>query len=254
VARDERDWRLDEEARAGQEHLDRAYVAAYDTKSPTDWSDEVATLLSLGVGAKSTVVDLGAGTGTFALAIAPHVMRVVGVDVSDAMVDKMRSRGIEAAHAGFLTYEHEGAPPDAVFTRNALHHLPDFWKAVALERIAHMLRPAGVLLLEDLVYSFEPVEADQAIASWLESAPDDPTVGWTADQLAEHVRTEHSTFTWLLEPMLERTGFEIRERWVSASQAYASYACVLLDRDTRQPASSRRRIHSGGARTGSMTS
>jgi SAM-dependent methyltransferase len=57
--------------------------------------------------------------------------------------------------AGFLSYEHEGDPPDAVFTRNALHHLPDFWKAAALERIARLLRPRGVLLLRDIVYSFE---------------------------------------------------------------------------------------------------
>ena len=35
-----------------------------------------------------------------------------------------------------LTYEHEGDPPDAVLTRNALHHLPDFWKVAGLERIA----------------------------------------------------------------------------------------------------------------------
>src|SRR3989442_11336867 len=63
-------------------HLDADYVAAYDEKSPTDWSEDVATLQALGIGPTSTVVDLGAGTGTFALAIAPHVARVVAVDVS----------------------------------------------------------------------------------------------------------------------------------------------------------------------------
>jgi len=138
----------------------------------------------------------------------------------------MQSRGIEAVRAGFLTYEHEGKRPDAVVTRNALHHLPDFWKAIALVRIARLLRPEGVLLLEDLVYSFDPADADQAIATWLAAAPDDPALGWTADELAEHVRTEHSTFTWLLEPMLERAGFEIRERRLSHLQTYAAYVCI----------------------------
>lgn len=219
-------WEYNELAHAGPEHLDPAYVAAYDSKSPTDWSEEVAELLRLGVGATSTVVDLGAGTGAFARSIAPHVARVVAVDVSEAMVAAMRRHGVEAVRAGLLSYEHEGEPPDAVMTRNALHHLPDFWKVIALERIARLLRPGGVLLLQDIVYSFEPADASAAVATWLASAPTDPSKGWTAEQLAEHVREEYSTFTWLLEPMLERAGFEIRTRRPSQNAIYAAYTCI----------------------------
>jgi SAM-dependent methyltransferase len=221
-------WELDELSHAGHEHLDATYVAGYDQKSPTDWSGDVAELLALGIGAFSTVVDLGAGTGTFAEAIAPHVQRVVAVDVSEAMVAKMREHGIEAVRAGFLTYEHQGEPPDAVMTRNALHHLPDFWKALALIRIARMLRPGGFLLLRDLVFSFAPGEASASIQAWLDSSPTDPARGWTSAQLAEHVRTEHSTFTWLLEPMLERAGFEVRTRSLSNDGIYAAYTCVRV--------------------------
>jgi SAM-dependent methyltransferase len=221
-------WEFDELAHAGQEHLDPAYVAAYDEKSPTDWSEEVAELLRLGVGATSTVVDLGAGTGAFVRAITPHVARVVAVDVSEAMVAAMRGHGVEAVRAGFLSYEHEGDPPDAVVTRNALHHLPDFWKAVALERIARLLRPGGVLLLQDIVYSFEPADASAAFAGWFASAPTDPSKGWTAEQLAEHVREEYSTFNWLLEPMLEHAGFEIRARRPTGNGICAAYTCIRL--------------------------
>jgi SAM-dependent methyltransferase len=221
-------WELDELSHAGQEHLDAAYVAGYDQKSPSDWSEAVAGLQALGIGGSSTVVDLGAGTGTFAEAIAAHVRRVVAVDVSEPMVAKMRERGIEAVQAGFLTYEHQGEPPDAVLTRNALHHLPDFWKALALSRIAQMLRPGGVLLLQDLVFSFALREARSSIQVWLDSAPTDPARGWTSAQLAEHMRTEHSTFTWLLEPMLERAGFEVRERFLSDDGIYGAYTCVRV--------------------------
>lgn len=220
-------WQFDEVAHAGSEHLDAGYIAAYDEKAATDWSEDVAALLALGVGAKSTVVDLGAGSGTFARAIAPHVARVVAVDVSQPMIEAIRARGVEAVRAGFLSYQHDGDAPDAVFTRNALHHLPDFWKAIALDRVAHLLRPGGVLRLRDLAYSFEPAEADAAIASWFAAAPEDPAAGWTAAQLAEHVRGEHSTFTWLLEPMLEHAGFEIVDRWLSPTRTYAAYTCVL---------------------------
>lgn len=226
MSRDSQSWQLDELAHAGREHLDAAYVAAYDEKSQTDWTDDIAALLALGIGATSTVVDLGAGTGGFATAIAPHVARVIAVDVSAPMVAAMRARGVEAVHGGFLSYEHQGKPPDAVFTRNALHHLPDFWKAIALERVARLLRPGGVLRFRDLVYSFEPKEADEVIAQWLDAASDDPAAGWTAAELAEHVREEHSTFTWLLEPMLERAGFEVRDRALTPTRTYAAYTCI----------------------------
>ncbi len=225
LGRDE--WQFDEVGHAGPEHLDPEYVAVYDTKSPTDWTADVETLLAWASAESSTVVDLGAGTGAFASAVAPHVARVVAVDISEAMVAAMRASGIEAVRAGFLTYEHQGDPPDAVYTRNALHHLPDFWKAIALGRIARLLRPGGVLLLKDLVYSFELRESDEAIDAWLDAAPNDPAVGWTATQLAEHVRDEHSTFTWLLEPMLVHAGFEIRERRLTENRVFAEYVCVL---------------------------
>jgi SAM-dependent methyltransferase len=144
------------------------------------------------------------------------------------MVAKIRARGIEAVQAGFLRYDHQGEPPDAVMTRNALHHLPDFWKALALSRIAQMLRPGGVLLLRDLIFSFAPGEARSSIQRWLDAAPTDPAHGWTSAQLAEHVRTEHSTFTWLLEPMLERAGFEVVARFLSDGGIYAAYTCVRV--------------------------
>src|SRR5215813_7693566 len=118
----------------------------------------------------STVVDLGAGTGQFALAITPYVRQVIAVDVSAPMVARLRERGVEAVHAGFLTYEHSGDPADAVVTRNALHHLPDFWKAVALTRIAEMLSAEGVLVVKDLVFSFDPDEGKAAFEYWFSSA------------------------------------------------------------------------------------
>ena len=55
-------------------------------------------------------------------------------------------------------------------------------------------------------------------------AVDDPARGWTATELAEHVRIEYSTYSWLFEPMLERTGFEILDRDY-AREAYGAYRC-----------------------------
>jgi len=133
---------------------------------------------------------------------------------------------VEVVQAGFLTYGHDGEPVDFVYSRYALHHLPDFWKAIALCRIARMLRPGGVLRLWDVVYGFEPADAEQRIEAWItETMAADVERGWTRAELAEHVRDEHSTFTWLLEPMIERAGFEIVDASHSASGMDARYLC-----------------------------
>jgi SAM-dependent methyltransferase len=225
-------WFPDELPLAGAEHLDPAYAAGFDRKTGGGAEEEVEVLVEFGLGQDSTLVDLGAGTGTLALLAAAHCRRVVAVEPSDAMLQVLHKRlraapndRLEVVQAGFLTYDHMGLPADVVYSRNALHHLPDFWKTVALGRIRAILRPGGLLVLRDVVYSFEPHEAEQTFERWFAEAPRDPADGWTQTDLEEHVRDEHSTFTWLLEPMLEHAGFEILERDYRPQRTYAGYVC-----------------------------
>ncbi len=226
-----RDWWLDESEFAGAEHLDEAYVPAYDAKAQVDPTEDVERLVGLGLGAKSLLVDMGAGTGVFSLAAAATGASVITVDVSPAMTAVIASRAavaglenVKAVEGGFLSYEHLGLPANFVYTRNALHQLPDFWKVIALDRLAAMLTPGGMLLLRDLVFDLEPDAVETGIEEWMRGAVDDPAKGFTSDDLADHVRTEYSTFTWLLEPMLEHVGFEILER-SSRRAAYGMYLC-----------------------------
>src|SRR6185437_15537703 len=188
---------LEELALAGPEHLDGDYVAGYDRKAGFDPSPDLELLRSRGLDTDSTLVDLGAGTGTFALAVAPFCKRVVAVDVSPAMLDAVRAKiaaqgvtNVECVQAGFLSYDHAGTPPEFVYTRNALHHLPDFWKAVALERLASLMPGGGVLRLRDLVFSYEPAGVEVGIAAWLDRAVASSDEGWTREELEAHLRDE----------------------------------------------------------------
>jgi len=231
--RESRGWVADEVDHAGRENLDGDHAARYDDKEDAGAADELVALTELGLDASATVVDLGAGTGQFALAAAEAVDRVVAVDVSAVMLDRLRAKlrrdcveNIECVNAGFLTYEHRAAPADLVYSRYALHHLPDFWKALALCRMAQALRPGGMLRLWDIVYGFEPGEAETSIERWIvDTASDSLGHGWTRPELEEHVRDEHSTFTWLLEPMIERAGFTIEQAEISDDRIFARYTC-----------------------------
>jgi SAM-dependent methyltransferase len=234
VAGDPDSWWLDERAHAGREHFDEAHARRYDAKMDAGAAAEVALLQRGGfLAADSTVVELGTGTGQFALAAAQVCARVVAVDVSPIMLERLREKlaagagpDVETVDAGFLTYEHAGEPADVVYSRFALHHLPDFWQAIALRRIAGMLRPGGVLRLSDVVYGFGPDEAEERIEAWITALmAADVEAGWTRAEIAEHVRDENSTFTWLLEPMIERAGLAIAEATYSPDGMLAQYLC-----------------------------
>jgi len=223
-------WVLDEVASAGRENLDADHVARYDTKEDASAAAELALLEELGLHGSSELVDLGAGTGQFVLAAAAVCARVVAVDVSPVMLRRLRSKveaakleNVEVARAGFLSYEHRGRPADFVYSRYALHHLPDFWKAMALARIHRIVRPGGVLRLSDVVYSFDSAEAGERIEAWCATGGHDVEAEWSRAELEEHVRDEHSTFTWLLEPMIERSGFEIEDARYSPDGFFAQY-------------------------------
>jgi Methyltransferase domain len=225
---------LREIALAGPEHLDPAYVAGYDRKARFDPAEDVAALRAYGLDANATLIDFGGGTGTFAVAAASVCKRVIAVDVSAPMLDAIRKKAaasgaanIDCVQAGFLGYRHEGPAPDFIYTRNALHHLPDFWKGVALTRLAGLLPREGILQLRDLVFSFDLSQAETGIANWLQTcAADRSEEGWTRAELESHLRDEYSTFTWLLEPMIARAGFEILNADYGPAGAYANYLCA----------------------------
>lgn len=73
-----------------------------------DPSSEIDLLLEMGLSSESTIVDFGAGTGVFSLAVTEHCDHALAVDISETMLaridEKAESRGIqhvETATMGF---------------------------------------------------------------------------------------------------------------------------------------------------------
>lgn len=112
------------------------------------WSDLIVPLLPM---ARSTVADLGCGTGSLSVLLAAAGHHVRGLDRSPQMlaaaVRKARAAGLAVA----FDRGDAADPPyrtgsfDAVLVRHVLWALPDRDAAVA--RWAALLRPSGVLLL-----------------------------------------------------------------------------------------------------------
>jgi hypothetical protein len=87
-----------------------------------------------------------------------------------------------------------------------------------------MLKPNGLFYLEDVVFSFSERSYPEAIEAWIGRVSSPSGEGFSRRDFETHVREEHSTFAWILEGMLERSGFTIEENDHS-DPAYGIYLC-----------------------------
>jgi putative AdoMet-dependent methyltransferase len=228
-------WYFDESKMTGVDFEDTAEVEVYDRNQTASTPDQEQALVNrLGIAAKHIVVDLGAGTGNFAIQAALAGADVHAVDISRTMLayaqNKAQKAGvgnIQFHKAGFLSYDHPDQSADFVVTKNALHILPDFWKMTAFLRLATMLKSNGVFYLRDVIFSFPSTAYEVSINNWIKQVAKPEGEGWTARDFEMHVREEHSTYAWIIEGMLARAGFEIIEANYN-TPTYADYLCVKV--------------------------
>jgi cyclopropane fatty-acyl-phospholipid synthase-like methyltransferase len=115
---------------------------------------------------------------------------------------------------------------DAVVSVAALHHLPDFWKQVALRRTAKMLKRGGKLLLFDIVFPSAAQDLDARIQAWIESIRK-KAGSRLAEEAEVHVSKEYSTYDWVMEGLLRRAGFRIAGK--HAGEGFqTTYVCTRV--------------------------
>jgi ubiquinone/menaquinone biosynthesis C-methylase UbiE len=108
------------------------------------------------------VLDLGAGTGAIALALAEDADRVLARDVSEGMMEegrrKAEKRGLDDVEFAYGEFRDPGLEPDQrvdVVTSNfALHHLADDEKREAIGVMAET--GARRIVLGDVAFFEEP--------------------------------------------------------------------------------------------------
>lgn len=150
------------------------------------------------------IIDLGCGTGAASIYAADLFKAVYAVDVSDVMIEQAKKKldknihNLKFVNAGFLSYNHEDEPADLVITKAALHHLPDFWKQIALLRINKMLKIGGQLYIHDVAFRFAPQEYVRKINSWINEFKKIAGEAFGLE-VETHIRDEYSTFSWINE-------------------------------------------------------
>lgn len=153
----------------------------------------------------SSVIEIGCGTGIVSLGIAPHVNKVIGVDLSPKMItqaeNKAQINGIQnvtfrKADAYSLPFEDESF--DVVLLTNLLHIVAE--PASVLQEARRLLRPDGVLAaVTDCMAEPGPFK------TWLQA------LGIRAMKLFGRIKYFHFFHKSDLKDLLNNNGFLIQK-------------------------------------------
>lgn len=171
--------------------------------------DETRAILHDGM----RVLEIGCGTGTTAVAHAPYVRSILGVDFSEKMIEIARARAAQAGveNARFevgsaSTLKAQPASFEAILALNVLHLLPDY--AQVIEKAYMMLPPGGYFVSSTacLGKGFTPVKLLLAVLAPLGILPKVQYI--SQDELLAVMRT---------------AGFEVISSWTPPAKMAATF-------------------------------
>jgi 2-polyprenyl-3-methyl-5-hydroxy-6-metoxy-1,4-benzoquinol methylase len=242
--------------RAKNEIAHGKVLAQGDTEAIWGWgtpagrlrAERRARLIAEGAGLRPGVraLEIGCGTGMFTEMFARTGAQIVGVDISEALLEKARTRNLPTAQVQFLAKRFEecdvDGPFDVVIGSSVLHHLDI---EAALAKMYSLLKPGGRLSFAEPNMLNPQIFLERKLAFirplfWYVSPDETAFVRWSLRALLEKTGLQEvylQPFDWLhpaipspLIPLVLHIG-----HWVEKTPGLREFAGSLLICGRRPP-------------------
>ena len=120
-----------------------------DQRKIADWkiAERQHFLTVLQQGGKQTLLEVGAGTGKDSKFFQDAGLHVIATDLSPAMVELCRQKGLTAYVMDFLGLDFPESSFDAIYSLNSLLHVPTESLPQVLTKLRSLLKPNGLFYL-----------------------------------------------------------------------------------------------------------
>lgn len=133
-------------------------MAAHQDSRQAATQEQLRRLLTLT--GEERALDVGTGAGAFALALAPLVREVVGVDIVPELLEQARARApqnMELVEADGRSLPFPEASFDLVCSARTFHHT--IRPELVVSEMTRVLRPGGTMLVLDQIAPVDPLAA-----------------------------------------------------------------------------------------------
>jgi SAM-dependent methyltransferase len=131
-----------------------AWAKVFDDPARDAWQEPDRVVASLALDKTMTVADVGAGTGYFAVRIAPLVAEVIATDIEVDMARYLTERAAREGHANIRAITTPPDDPqlapgsvDRILVVDVWHHLGD--RRAYAQKLAAALAPDGFIAVVD---------------------------------------------------------------------------------------------------------
>ena len=227
------DWLYNEYTHVGVNFNDIKQIELYEkyNKSEEQKEKEVKFISQkINLNQEHILLDVGTGTGCITIELAKRCKKIYAIDISKEMISQAKKNAKEHGVdnivfccSGFLNYKHKGESIDSIISQVTLHHLPDFWKMVAIEHMYSILKFGGTFCLSDTAISINMKEYKKCIDQYILSIRKklNPVM---AENIKLNIQQEYPTFDWVLIEMIKRVGFIIKDI-VYHDKYFATFTC-----------------------------